>query len=1181
MNIRNLTNAIIQRIKSFLIMQKKLPILLVTIATALVSIQSVRSQSITFKNRKAPLEVILKEIRRQSGFDIIFDSSSLPLNQNVTVQSKYNDIDQALAKLAEQLPLTYTKNEKIISLHFVPEKSGADADMQESITVKGRVLYNGQPLEGASIHSRRKGLEVSSDSKGFFELKEVNTSDSLMISYVGFESQIFSARADFSSINLNVNSNALEAVSVSYSTGYQQISKERSAGAFAKPNMDIVQDRTTSMNILDRIDGLVPGLTVNSSGRGEELSIRGLTSINATRTPLLVVDGIVLSMSEVALINPNDVADISVLKDATAASIWGARASNGVIVITTKKGGKSDRVNISYNSFIKFEGKPDLNYLPKLNSRELVDVAATIFDPINNSWGAINTPTSSNFTGIFVAPHERALYQHYLGNIDSRTRDRLLDSLSRLDNIAHLEDVWYRNASLMNHTLSLSAGGDRYSIYASGAFTDDKNYTPESSDRTYKVNLRQDFKVNRFLSTYLITDLTNIDRHGKPVLAPNNSLLPYIRYKDQQGEPAEMGYLNWADSIRNIYQNRSKVSLAYNPIQEREFGQTDINQLRARITAGLHVELYKGLRFEGTYGLTRNSAKTETLSDQESYAVRLQRVHFTTLSGTAYMPTSGSRYNFVDQQSKNWTVRNQLIYDQTFQRHAITALIGQEAQDFLSRGTYGTVWGFRTDLLTHIPVDLLALANGVQNPVIGNSGTNRSVLAGSAVAGATEEQNRFLSYYANAGYTFNRKYTVNASWRIDESSLYGKERSAQNRPVWSLGAAWKISRERFFRLSWMTDLSIRSTIGVTGNSPNIGTAASSDIIAASTNSIFPGGVGVSIVTPANRSLTWESTFNFNAGIDFALLENRINGSVDYYAKRTENLIGFMPTNSFTGYSSITGNLGDMENRGLELSFNSKNIQSQKFSWSTGINLSYNKNKITKLSRATPISTGAGMIGQQFVEGFDAFALFAYAYGGLDAIGDPLVIRADGSSTKDPNVTLAEDIRFMGSLQPKWNGGFSNRFVYRDFSLNLNAVFNLGHVMRRPNLNNLWTGGRIVENVSNEFLRRWQREGDEKNTVIPAYVDVSSGRTNQRNTNYYTQGDINVISASYIKLRDVSLGYALPTNLVNKIHTRGISLRLQIANVMIWKDNAYGIDPELVNNFYAGQNAISFGVQVDF
>ncbi len=611
------------------------------------------------------------------------------------------------------------------------------------------------------------------------------------------------------------------------------------------------------------------------------------------------------------------------------------------------------------------------------------------------------------------------------------------------------------------------------------------------------------------------------------------------------------------------------------------YGRTAINQLRARITAGLRLDIYKGLRFEGTYGLTRGSSKTETLSQQESYAVRLQRAQFTTLSGTAYLPATDARFYTADQQSKNWTVRNQLVFDNTYDKHAITALFGQEAQSFLTKGNYNTVWGYKPDLLTNRPVDLNTLANGITSPVIGNSGTNRSVLIPSTVAGYTEEENRFVSYYANAGYTYDKKYTVNASWRIDESSLYGKEKSAQNRPVWSVGAAWKVSREAFFDVSWIKDLSLRSTVGVTGNSPNIGTAASQDIIATTTNSVFPGGIVVNIVTPANRSLTWESTFNINAGVDFALFNNRLNGSFDYYSKKTENLIGYMPTNSFTGYSNITGNLGDMKNTGLELNLNSRNISTKVFTWGTTVNLAYNKNKITKLNRATPISTGAGMVGEQFVAGYDAYALFAYAYAGLDALGDPQVYLADGTQTKEPTKTLAEDIRFMGSVQPKWNGGLSNRFAYKNLSLNINAIFNLGHVMRRPNLNTLWTGGRITENVSDEFMRRWQQAGDEQHTQIPAYVGISSGRTNLRNTNYYTQGDLNVISASYLKLRDISLGYILPTAWASRVYTRQISLRAQLSNVMVWKNNSYGIDPEILNNVYTGQNAVSFGVQVEF
>lgn len=1137
-------------------------------------------QSINLGKTELTVESVLMEIRKQSGYDFIFDGQKIPLHKNIAVEFKNANLEEALESLAAQLKLGYSINGKIVTLKKL---SSADAPVssQDYIRIRGKVFAQQKALNGASVAVEGVENQVSTDAEGRFEMNRVPRGANVTISYLGLESKSLLASADMGDIYLNSKSQILDEVAISYSTGYQQISKERSAGAFGKPDMAVVQDRTTSMNILDRLDGLVPGLTVNSSGRGEEFSIRGVTSINANRTPLLVVDGIIVSMNEVALINPNDVADVSVLKDATAASIWGARASNGVIVITTKKGTKADRLKISYSGFMKMEGKPDLTYLPKLNSRQLIDAAQAIFDPINTTWGAINTPTSSNFTGIFVAPHERALYQAYLGNIDATTRNRQLDSLGNIDNLKHLSDTWYRNAFLMNHTLSVSGGGDRYGFYGSVAFTDDKNYTPDSKDKTYKVNLRQDLKINNRLSAYLITDLSNIDRASVPTVAPTNSLLPYIRYTDQQGNGLDMGYLNWADSIRTVYETRSKISLAYNPLDEMNYGKTAINQLRARITAGLRLDIYKGLRFEGTYGLTRGSSKTETLSQQESYALRLQRAQFTTLSGTAYLPATDGRFYTADQQSKNWTVRNQLVFDNTYDKHAITALFGQEAQAFLTKGDYNTVWGYKPDLLTNRPLDLNTLANGITSPVIGNSGTNRSVLIPSTVAGYTEEENRFVSYYANAGYTYDRKYTVNASWRIDESSLYGKEKSAQNRPVWSVGAAWKVSREDFFSVSWIKDLSLRSTVGVTGNSPNIGTAASQDIISTTTNSVFPGGVGVNIVTPANRSLTWESTFNINAGVDFALLDNRLSGSFDYYSKKTENLIGYMPTNSFTGYSNITGNLGDMKNTGLELSLNSRNISTKVFTWSTTLNLAYNKNKITKLNRATPISTGAGLVGEQFVAGYDAYALFAYAYAGLDALGDPEVYLADGTRTKEPNKTLVDDIRFMGTVQPKWNGGLANRFAFKNLSLNVNAIFNLGHVMRRPNLNTLWTGSRITENVSSEFMERWQQAGDELHTQIPAYVGIGSGRSNLRNTNYYTQGDLNVISASYLKIRDISLGYTLPTSWANRLYTRQISMRAQLSNVMVWKNNSYGIDPEILNNIYTGQNAVSFGVQVEF
>jgi TonB-dependent SusC/RagA subfamily outer membrane receptor len=280
------------------------------------------------------------EIRKQSGYDFIFDGQKIPLHKNIAVEFKNANLEEALESLAAQLKLGYSINGKIVTLKKL---SPADAPVssQDYIRIRGKVFAQQKALNGASVAVEGVENQVSTDAEGRFEMNRVPRGANVTISYLGLESKSLLASADMGDIYLNSKSQILDEVAISYSTGYQQISKERSAGAFGKPDMAVVQDRTTSMNILDRLDGLVPGLTVNSSGRGEEFSIRGVTSINANRTPLLVVDGIIVSMNEVALINPNDVADVSVLKDATAASIWGARASNGVIVITTKKRNQS------------------------------------------------------------------------------------------------------------------------------------------------------------------------------------------------------------------------------------------------------------------------------------------------------------------------------------------------------------------------------------------------------------------------------------------------------------------------------------------------------------------------------------------------------------------------------------------------------------------------------------------------------------------------------------------------------------------------------------------------------------------------------------------------------------------------------------------------------------------------
>lgn len=910
-----------------------------------------------------------------------------------------------------------------------------------------------------------------------------------------------------------------------------------------------------------------------------------------------MVDGI--PMDDVSSINPQDVADITVLKDATAASIWGSRASNGVIVITTKKGTNNAKIKVQYDGFITFQGKPDLNYMPVLNSQQFIQSAKEVFDPVVNPWSQVSAYLNTGSTGVPL--HERILYNQYRGLISSGQANASLDSLAAINNIGQISDLWYRNAALMNHSVSISGGGKIHSFYGSLAYTNTQSNRPGEENNLYKINVRQDFNFSKHIQMYLITDLTNTKTYSKRNVNIDNRFYPYQLFKDPNGNNLSIPYMGYlSDSILIAYQNRSRINLDYNPLNERDYGYTKSDALMNRIVAGATIRFFKGLRFEGTYSYLKGANNTASYDDTKSYLVRSEIPQFTvaaTPSATPvyYLPTNGGRYSVTNLSQRNWTVRNQLIYDNSWDgiKHQLTVLAGQEAQEQLTVTNGSTVRGYNELLQTYASIDYATLGTtGVPAPVMPNN-IGRSILTNNAF-NQTETQTRLTSYYANAAYTLNRRYSINSSWRIDQSNLFGIDKSAQNRPVWSVGAKWLMSDEQFFsKTSWLNRFAMRATYGVTGNSPSPGTASSYDILAPQTSNFLPGGVGLRIVTPGNSKLTWESTKTINIGFDFAMFKNRVSGSVDMYQKKTSDLLGELAVNSFTGYSSIIGNFGDMTNEGIELNLMSNNIKTKDFAWTTLFTMAYNKNKVTQLNSVVPITTGAQKVGQRYLTGYPAFTVFAYEYAGLDNIGDPQIYLADKTITKVRNIATPDDIAYKGTYQPVWNGGLSNSFSYKQFDLAINLVYSLGHVMRRDP-NNFYTG-RLNHNILNfrtgnkteEFFDRWRVPGDELNTSVPSYLSNVALSDSRRDVRYYTTGDINVVSASYIKLRDITFSYGLPKNLISRIKADDISFRLQFSNIMLWKANEYDIDPEFHDAFTgarslrSNQGIVTFGVHVNF
>lgn len=1199
------------------------------------------AQRISLRADRISLERTFGEIKKQTGYDFVYDESLIkqvaPLNLNIQNKS----LDETLQHILSAHQLSYSITDKIVTVKRKESKKEAiTTDQRQQGIIVGTVLdEKGNPLVGVTIVIEGKDKGTQTDSKGGFRI-EAAIGDRLNCRLLGYYHEIKSIDKYGSGIIVVLKNRVedLDAVNV-VNTGYQKISKERSAGSYSNPDMAVIADRSSSMNILQRLDGLVPGLTVNTApGTNNPLLIRGLSTIGiegtygdyqgTNRNPLYVVDGI--AIDDISNINPQDVENITVLKDATAASIWGARASNGVIVITTKKGGFSERLHINYNAFMNFQGKPDLDYIPTLSSAQFIQAAKEMFNPVLYPWSQISASTGSGSSGI--APHEQILYDQYRGIITQAQADRSLDSLSSLNNHQQIKDLFYRNASVMNHSLSLRGGGQKHSFYGSAAYTNTVSPRPGEANDTYKINLRQDFKFNNWLQMYLITDLTNNTSSAKRTQTIDYRFYPYQLFKDANGNPIATPYIGYgSESVRANWESLSGVDLNYIPLNEMDYGFTKNNGWNARITTGAKIDLYKGLRFEGVYGYIKGTNRRTSYDDAKSYLNRTELAEFTTVPspGAApkhILPTTGGTYSAYQNNMQNWTVRNQLIYDQDWadRMHQLTILVGQEAQSQLFLTNESKVRGYDLDLQTYAYLDYERLrTSGVANPVIANN-LGKSILWDVPFR-QTETEIRFTSYYGNLGYTLNRKYTLNGSWRVDKSNLFGMDKSAQNRLVWSAGAKWILSEEEFAKnWNWTNNLALRATYGITGNSPLPGTASSYDILMAQNSGFLMNGKGLRIATAANPKLTWESTKTLNLGVDFSILDSRIFGSIDWYGKKTENLLGMMTVNGFTGYSSIVGNYGDMQNNGIEFNINSINIRKNNFSWSTGLVLAYNKNKITQLNDPTALTTGSQKINASYATGYSAFSLFAYEYAGLDNIGDPQIRLADGSITKTRSVATPEDILYMGTFQPIWSGGLTNTFRYKDFTLAANASFNLGHVMRRDvGPNHILEGyyaGRMTKHrnvlsgssqsgftggqLHPDFLDRWRKPGDEAFTNVPAYVPNQSESDSRRDADYYRKGDINVVSASYIKLRDITLSYRLPETVCRKIKTDDISLRLQVSNIMLWKANSYNIDPEFhdahsglrtptasqlyavdqmvhTQNYRFGQGSVTFGVNVNF
>jgi len=1133
------------------------------------------AQNVSLNLKNVKLQKVFTEINRQTGFQFFFKDELLNKAGKVNIDVSNVKLEQALENCFKNLPITFSVVEKTI---VVKERAvqAVEKPVQQTIAniIKGRITDSlGAPLEGATITVKESNKMTLSGKDGSFSI-DAAPGQTLVISYVGYANVIFKVgSSNLVTIKLAAQSENLKSIAVVY-TGYQALQKERSTGSFTTVSNDDIKNKSISMNVIDRLEGLVPGLSVNYGASNDKFLIRGLTTVQAARSPLVVVDGVPISdyASVATLVNPQDVETITVLRDATAASIWGAAAANGVIVIETKKGKTSSqpqKTKVQFNSFTTFRGRPDLEYFNMMSTPDFLKTSREIFSATDYAWAAV-----TNAVGAIpiIPPHERIQYDLSRGLISAAVANARFDSLAQFNNRDQINQYLTQPSMLVNNSLNFDGGSKFHTYYGSLAYTLDNNDSKTNLNR-YQMNLRQNFVFTPAIKFDVITNIAYEKTKSfllSDLPASNSNYLPYAMFADASGNPLSQAYLKRHQEFRTLSEAQSLVNLDYVPLQEPANTLNDRINFSARINAGLTIKLFKGLTYEGRAQYQRGTVEAYEYYNRNSYKVRDELVYFTRAATTPggaptyFLPTSGGHFMTQNNTAVSWTVRNQFNFDRTFaSKHQVTAIAGTEIRSALNKlvQNYRRGYDFQTQTYALYNEDSLAV-RGVVGPVnfLPSRTTNNILNSRPVTYGETDR--RFLSGYANAAYTYNRKYTFNGSVRFDQSNLFGTDKSLQYRPIWSLGSAWNISKESFFKSDRINNLNLRVTYGLGGNAPNPGFGGPFDIVSASNVAYFSGlGIGYNVLVPRNEKIGWERTTTTNVGIDFAFFNNRLSGSVDVYNKYTTDLLGYQPADPTSGWSFAYNNLGDLKNQGVEIQLSTVNIASKKLRWTTDFTLAYNKNKIISLARANTL-TAAGKVNASLLEGYPAYSVFAYNYGGLDANGNPFAFKANGKDTarRSGDLTIADPLH-MGTTQPLWYGGITNNITYGQFTLSFLVVYNLGNVMRRD-VNQFYTG-RLTTNVPNYLAERWQKPGDETKTDVPRYTG-NTAQNGLRFVNLYTQANTNVVSASYAKLRDMTLTYALPKVVSNKLSMSDCSVYAQLNNVMLWQNNDANIDPEYFN-----------------
>lgn len=1056
-------------------------------------------------------------------------------------------------------------------------------------TISGNVKDDsGETLIGVTVLIKGSNSGGVTDIDGNFSFP-VEAGQTLVFSMVGMETKEVLIGSE-TQINVVLTEEA-EFLGEVVVTGFQELNRKLFTGA--SEHVDMEKIKASGMTDVSRIlEGQVAGVNVDNVsgtfGTSPKIRIRGNTSINGNNQPLFVVDGVILEdlsnvntedfisgnastliSSSVANLNPSDIASFQILKDASATAIYGARAANGVIVITTKRG-KSGKLRVNYSGNYSGKLRPTYNQFNLMNSAQEMEVYRELVDK-----GLIDISTSvraQNYGAMGkmfaqIAAHDLewgpngGLNEEFLNQYENANTDWF--------------DVLFRDFGLQQqHSLSFTAGSEKNNSYYSISFLNDQGQTIADKVQRITATARNTYFISDKFSFGLKTTASYRDQ-----LVPgtrNREFDPITGQFSRSFDINPFSYsLNTSRSIRPFDENGNREYFRrnytpFNILDELGYNFIDINVADISAQTDFEINPLDNLGFKGVFQARYASTKREHTVNENSNQAEAYRANQTQfiqdannllfrdpdnpgLNPVVVLPQGGFSYldqtdllNIFSRISGEWSYNINTVHD-------INALAGQEIR-FTNRSEVSA---------TGLGVIHESGGIVVTDPNIIEFFNSQNI----DYYSLNESKDRFIGWFLNGAYAYRQKYIANFTARYDGSNQLGKSQQARYLPTWNVSGAWNASSESFMNFQFLDDLKIRSTYGVSGNLPP---QASAILNLQSDVSIRPSDVEpfLQIQDLTNTELTWEKLKEFNVGMDISVFQGKYQGSFNYYLRNSFDLIGTVLTSGVGGQSLKTGNFADMESSGYEVSITTQNFKQGDFSWTTNFNVGYTKDKITKLDFGPRLADGIGQ-GGAAVNGGPRRGLYSVQFSGLNQNGIPTYVNGEGEEVFEfdlqDRASFEETLKYEGPVEPRGAGGLTNTLNYKNLTFSFLLSYKFDYKIRLNDA--FYSSYNDFVALPAELADRWAVPGDEEITDVPVILDRGITQTDGTiGLAYvlYNKSDLRVADGDYIRLKNVRFSYSIPQTLSERIGFSNANISVEGQNlILLYSDqkNLRGQDPE--------------------